>query len=195
MKMLIASHNKHKVKELHHLLKSSGITCVGLDTFNDHEEVEETGQTFEANAILKATHFAHKYQIPSLADDSGIEVEALHGEPGIYSKRYSGQGDEQNNIKLLLAMEHEQHRHARFVAAIAVVFPDGKTFTFEGEVRGSIGYEIKGQKGFGYDPLFIPQGFDKTMAELGPTIKHQISHRAQAIKALEEKIDEIAHYK
>lgn len=195
MKMLIASHNKNKVKEIYDLLQSSGIECVGLDTFNDHEDVEETGTTFIENAMLKATFFAHKYQMVSLADDSGIEVEALDHRPGVYSKRYSGQGDLANNIKLLDELKDKKNRNARFVAAIVIAFPDGKTFQFKGIVKGTISHTLSGDQGFGYDPLFIPDGYKQTMAVLGQKIKHQISHRANAMKALKEHINDIAHYK
>ena len=194
MKLLIASQNKNKVKELNHLLASSGVQCIGLDSFHDDEDVEETGETFIDNAIIKATFYSDKYHMPSLADDSGIEVTALNHRPGVYSKRYSGQGDHANNLKLLKELKNQSNREARFVAAIAVAFPDGKTFVFEGEVKGTIAFELKGNHGFGYDPLFIPDGYTQTMGELGPEIKHQISHRAQAIKALKEHINEIAHY-
>lgn len=195
MKILIASHNKNKARELNQLLSSSKITFIGLDVFNDHDEVNETGHTFVENATLKATYFAQKYHIPSLADDSGIEVEALENKPGIYSKRYSGKGDHANNLKLLDALKGQSNRKARFVAAIVVAFPDGKTFEYEGYVNGTISLELKGDQGFGYDPLFIPNGYHQTMAELGPNIKQHISHRANAIKQLKEHIHDIAHYK
>lgn len=194
MKMLIASHNENKVRELNHLLATSGIECVGLDVLHDDEDVEETGSTFIENATLKAMFFAQKYHMASLADDSGIEVEALDGRPGVYSKRYSGQGDHQNNLKLLEELKDKHNRYARFVAVVVVAFPDGKSFAFEGEVKGHVAHEMKGDQGFGYDPLFIPFGYDQTMAELGIKIKHQISHRANAIKQLKEHINEIAHY-
>ncbi len=195
MKMLIATHNQNKVKELNQLLKASGVICVGLDLYDDHDEVDETEQTFIGNATLKAKYFATKYQMPSLSDDSGIEVEALNQRPGIYSKRYSGEGNHQNNLKLLDELKDKKNRNARFVAAIVVAFPDGKTFEFEGYVYGKIALELTGDKGFGYDPLFIPDGYNESFAALGPDIKQQISHRANAIKALKERLDEIAHYK
>ncbi len=194
MKILIASHNENKTRELNHLLSSSKLTFVGLNVFDNHEAVEETGKTFIENATLKAIHFANKYHMPSLADDSGIEVEALNHGPGVYSKRYSGKGDHANNLKLLDELQGITNRRARFVAAIVVAFPDGKTFTFEGHVNGTIGFELKGDQGFGYDPLFIPDGYYQTMAELGSIVKDQISHRANAIKQLKEHIDEMAHY-
>ena len=195
MKMLIASHNPNKVKELHLLFASHEIELVGLDALHDHEDVDETGYTFLENAMIKAKHYANKYQIASLADDSGIVVDALDGKPGIYSKRYSGEGDHANNIKLLQEMKDVNNRKAAFIAVIAIAFPDGKTYDFTGEVKGTIANALSGDQGFGYDPLFIPFGYDKTMAELGLPIKNQISHRARAMQQLKERIDEIAHYK
>lgn len=195
MKLLIASHNENKVHELNYLLASSKIACMGLDEMNDQDDVDETGKTFIENASIKAHYYAKKYQMPSLADDSGIEVEALNNRPGIYSKRYSGLGDYENNLKLLEELKHSQNRRARFVAVIVIAFPDGKTFSFEGEVKGHIAHELSGQHGFGYDPIFIPDGYQQSMAALGPDIKHQISHRAKAIEKLKEHLNEIAHYK
>ncbi len=194
MKMLIASQNKNKVKELNQLLASSGIECVNLNDYNDQEDVEETGTTFIENARIKAQFFTNKYRIPVLAEDSGIEAEALNQRPGIYSKRYSGKGNHENNLKLLAELKDKDNRNVRFVAAIVVAFPDGKTFEFEGEVKGVASYELRGDLGFGYDPLFIPNGYQQTLGELGLEVKHQISHRANAIKKLKEHLHEIAHY-
>ena len=194
MKLLVASHNTYKVIELNLLLNDSPVRCISLDDLNDSEDIEETGKTFIDNAKLKALYYAKKHHMPALADDSGIEVAALGGKPGIYSKRYSNQGDDANNIKLLNALKNVTNRNARFVCAIVVAFPDGKTFKFEGEVKGHISLTLKGNEGFGYDPLFIPNGYQKTMAELGSQIKKEISHRAIAMRKLKEHMNEITHY-
>lgn len=195
MRILIASHNQGKVKELKQLLSSSTVSFSDLEALQDQDDVDETGSTFIENATLKAIHYAHKYQMPTLADDSGLEVHALNNQPGIYSKRYSGLGDLENNKKLLKALKHKTNREARLVAAIVVAFPNNKTFVFEGIVEGRIAHELKGDQGFGYDPLFIPKGYQQTMGELGNDVKQLKSHRAKAIQQLKESLYEITHYK
>lgn len=185
--LLIASNNHNKIKELKHILKETDFKIVAPSDIGGIEEVEETGSTFEENAILKAIAIAEHNHTYVFSDDSGLEVEALNNRPGIYSARYAGIGatNEQRIEKLLKEMEGVNNRKARFVCVIAISNPEGKVMTFRGEIYGKIISEPKGKNGFGYDPVFQPDGYDKTFAELDSEIKNRISHRALAInKAL-----------
>src|SRR3954462_11995238 len=188
MKLVLASHNAHKTREFVEIL---GPDFEIIDLLSLHApDIEETGSTFDENAILKATAVSAPRDTFVFGDDSGLEVDALGGAPGIYSKRYSGEGatDAQNNRKLLDELAnccHEQ-RAARFRCVIALA-RDGKVVgTFEGEVRGVIVDLARGSAGFGYDPLFLPNGFDETFGELPDAIRNRISHRAKAVKQLAE---------
>jgi non-canonical purine NTP pyrophosphatase (RdgB/HAM1 family) len=194
-KWLIASHNTHKIKEFKTMLAGYDIKIIGLGDINDKEEVVEDGHSFIENARLKAFHFAKKHQLPTLADDSGLCVDALNGMPGIYSARYSGHGDEANNIKLLKAMKNHKNRNAHFVAALVLAFPDGKSFETQASVEGLIQDAPKGSQGFGYDPIFFVPELNMTFAEVDPWIKHQYSHRGKAILKLKEQMHEIIDYK
>ncbi len=191
MKLLIATRNKGKIKELNELLKNSKIEIKSLDDFDNTEEVAETGKTFAENARIKAESYALQTNCRTLSDDSGLEVEALNNAPGVYSARYAGENssDEENINKLLEELEKypDQNRRARFVCAIAVADKNGKTqFIEEGICNGIIAEKPRGVNGFGYDSVFIPEGFDQTFAELSGDIKQKISHRS---KALEKIID------
>lgn len=186
--ILLASRNKGKVKELQDLLLPLNIKVLCLNDFPLLPEVEEDGDSFTANAIKKACETSQRTGYICLADDSGLEVDALDGQPGIYSARFAGENasDEDNNNKLLslLANVQDNERNARFVCVIAVCDPDGICVTVEGTCAGKIGYFPQGNDGFGYDPLFIPDGFEVTFAQISSEEKHKISHRGQAIKQL-----------
>jgi len=190
LKLLVATNNPGKVREFEELL-------VGLPfevTFPAREgialEVEESGATFEDNARLKALAFARASGLPTLADDSGLEVDALGGAPGVWSARYAGPGagDADRYQKLLnaLAAVPDVRRTARFRCVVALAWPDGAVRTAEGRCEGQIGWAPRGEHGFGYDPVFIVDGFGgQTMAELPPEIKNRISHRARAVQAMD----------
>lgn len=188
MKMIAATNNTHKLEEIREILKDKGIEVKSLADSGLDIEIEENGDTFIENALIKAREVCCLTGNAAIADDSGLEVEALDGQPGVKSARYSGEmgadKDRKNNEKLKNAMRDipENKRTARFCSAIAAVFPDGKEITAEGYVYGKIGYTEKGEYGFGYDPLFIIDGCGKTMAELNSTDKNKISHRANALK-------------
>lgn len=189
MRFIIATHNAHKLIELRRILEPLGIEAVtDTDIGIELPEVEETGTTFAENAYLKAASACEFSGLPAIADDSGIMVDALNGAPGVYSARYAGENgtDEQCNEKLLreLADVPPEKRGAQFVSAICCVFPDGDTVTANGIVRGSIGYEPKGENGFGYDPLFLTVEYPgKTSAEISDEEKDAISHRGKALRA------------
>ena len=186
MKILLATQNKGKAAEFQELLADSDIEVCSLLDFPDREDIEETGQTFAENALLKAREAMKKTGLVTLADDSGLEVEALKGAPGIYSARFAGeQGNAMKNIdKLLLLMEDvpEEKRGARFRCSLAIVTPDGREFLLEGKVEGKILRRRQGESGFGYDPVFFLPASGRTMAELSSAQKNEISHRAQAFR-------------
>lgn len=181
MHLLFATHNQNKVNELRKKLPSS-IQLLSLKEINYNDDIEETGTTIEANAILKAQFIFNKFGKPCIADDTGLEVEALNGEPGVYSARYAGGGksDQANMDKLLLNLQGISNRKAQFKSVIAYC-NGNSTFMFEGIVTGKITLEKSGDKGFGYDPIFIPDGFNKTFAQMSMDEKNQISHRAIAV--------------
>lgn len=181
MQLIFATHNQHKADELKKIVPTSidVLTLAGLG-FND--EIKETELTIEGNALLKAQFIFEKFKKPCIADDTGLEVEALNGEPGVYSARYAGsdKSDAANMQKLLHNLNGKINRNARFNSVIA--YCDGNsTFVFEGIISGKIGFEQIGTNGFGYDPIFIPDGFDKTFAQMSMDEKNQISHRAIAV--------------
>lgn len=193
-KMLAATNNKHKVDEIRDILKEINIEIISLKDAGIDIDVEETGKTFAENALIKAREISKHTDLPIIADDSGLEVFALNGEPGVWSARYSGeegeQKDKKNNEKLLKNLEGvpDNARGARFCSVIAAVFPNGTEITAEGFVYGRIGYEEKGKYGFGYDPLFIVDEYNVTMAEMEPELKNETSHRANALKNFAEKL-------
>jgi len=184
MKLLIATRNAGKITEIHN--KLSGIRNLEIltpDDFNNLPDVAETGKTFIDNALLKARALADATGLATLADDSGLVVDALGGRPGIFSARYGGQGlSDMDRYRLLLKeMEGITDRGARFVCAIAIVFPDGRSITAEGSCEGLITNSPSGTEGFGYDPVFFLPEMKKTMAELSVAEKNRISHRARAL--------------
>lgn len=188
-KLLLASRNQHKLVELQQMLHDLDIEVLSLDDVSDMPPIDEDGDTFVANASKKARLTAIHTGYATLADDSGLVVDALGGQPGIYSARFAGEeaDDLKNNKKLLQMMSglEDDKRRARFVCVIAISDPDGNIQTAEGKCEGYIGYKEQGAGGFGYDPLFIPDGYTKTFAELSSEEKNHISHRGQAlIKAI-----------
>lgn len=189
-KFLLASHNKKKLVELSRILEPLGFTVISpKDIEGGIIEPEENGLTFEENALIKARSGAKETGLPTVADDSGLCVDALDGKPGIYSARYAGTGnDDDNNALLLKNLENvpEEKRTARFVSSIACVFPDGREFTVRGTVEGKIGYELQGDGGFGYDPLFISE--KGCFGLLSPEEKDSISHRHNAILKFVEEL-------
>ncbi|MEY2480433.1 MAG: XTP/dITP diphosphohydrolase [Verrucomicrobiota bacterium] len=189
MDLLLATRNVHKTGEFAQLL-GDHFKIVDLNSFPQIAAVEETGSTFAENAILKAIGASKQYVDLVVADDSGLEVEALDGAPGIFSARYAGENasDEQNIEKLLRELRETEKRNARFCCVIALARAGRSLGTFEGVVEGEIVDLARGANGFGYDPIFMPDGFDKTFAELGAEVKNQISHRAKAISALRDGV-------
>ena len=183
--LVFATHNAHKLEEIRAILKEYNI--LGLNDINCHTDIIEDANTLEGNAIIKANFVTNNYNINCFADDTGLEVEALDGAPGVYSARYAGENCsyQDNVIKLLDALKDIENRKARFRTVIALNL-DGKQYTFEGIVNGIITKEQHGEKGFGYDPIFLPDGYDMTFAEMPLEIKNKISHRGIATQKLIE---------
>ncbi len=191
MKIVFATNNKHKLEEIRSIL-GSRVEVLSLADINCHDDIPETGTTLEANAMQKAEYIASKYGMSVFADDTGLEVDALNGAPGVYSARYAG-GDghdsEANMTKLLDELGENNNRNARFRTVIAlIIMNDNGQQTiveqFEGIVNGTIIRERRGGEGFGYDPIFQPEGYNETFAELGNDVKNTISHRARAVAKL-----------
>ena len=195
IKILLASQNEHKIKEFKTIFEDTPLTLISLKDLKDDDEVEETELTFVKNALIKAKYFAKKYHMPAISDDSGLCVDALDGKPGVHSKRYANGNDYDNNIKLLNALKGVGDRRAYFYAAIVIYFPDCTYKVYEGKVHGTIGRELKEIEAFGYDPIFYPDGYQQTFAELGPKIKNEISHRGLALKKVKGDLFEIINHK
>lgn len=185
MKLVFATNNQHKLDEVRQITAPYGIEIVSLADIHCEEEIPETAETLEGNAWQKAHFVRENYGMDCFADDTGLEVEVLDNAPGVYSARYAGPGhdSEANMQKLLGELAGKENRKARFRTVIALTL-GGEEHTFEGIVTGQITTEKRGEKGFGYDPIFIPDGYDKTFAELGDEAKNQISHRARAVSKL-----------
>ena len=191
MKIVFATNNKHKLSEIRDILGNE-IEVLSLDDIDCHAHIPETSDTLEGNALQKAHYVYDNYHISCFADDTGLEVDALGGEPGIYSARYAGNNhdSEANMTKLLAKLGDNKNRKARFRTVIALIL-DGKNVEekiFEGIVEGSIIKERRGGEGFGYDPIFQPEGYNHTFAELGSDIKNKISHRARATAKLVDEL-------
>lgn len=186
--LVLATRNAGKIKELEALLAGYGLHVLGLGDFPDIGEIEETGVTFAENSLLKARTVAQATGLVALADDSGLVVDALHGAPGVYSARYSGEGatDERNNSKLLDVLKDvpEEDRGCRFVSVVAAVAPNGAELVAEGRWEGRVLFGPRGGGGFGYDPLFLDLELGKSAAELTPAEKNARSHRGRALRAL-----------
>ncbi len=183
--LVIATHNKGKLAEIDELLQPFHIDVVGAGTLG-LPEPEETGASFEANAGLKAHAAADGSGLPALADDSGLVVPALGGEPGIYSARWAGPRRDFSIAMRTVEdrLQGKSDRRAHFVAALALAWPDGHAEVFRGEAHGVLIWPPRGTKGFGYDPMFLPDGYERTFGELDPAEKHRISHRADAFRKL-----------
>ena len=184
-KLVFATNNAHKLSEVSAILGDK-IELLSLKDIDCNDDIPETADTLEGNALLKARYIYDKYGVDCFADDTGLEVEALNGAPGIYSARYAG-GDghdsEANMKKLIANLEGINNRKAQFRTVVAMIL-DGKEYLFEGIVKGSIIEDKRGTTGFGYDPIFIPEGYEQTFAELGDEVKNQISHRSRAVHKL-----------
>ena len=184
LKLVFASHNKHKKQEVAEILGTS-VEIVDLSELNCTEDIPETQNSLQGNALQKARFVRDKFGLDCFADDTGLEVEALNGAPGVYSARYAGPecNFDDNMQKLLREMQDTDNRKARFRTVVALLL-DGREYLFEGEVRGEILKQKAGDHGFGYDPVFRPEGYDKSFAQLSPELKNRISHRAEAVQKM-----------
>jgi XTP/dITP diphosphohydrolase len=185
MELLFASANPHKIKEINSLIHDKPLKIKGLHEIGYQKEIPETGKTLEENALIKARHVYSLYNQPVFAEDTGLEIKALDFRPGVHTARYAGpEKDPINNMeKVLSEMAGVEDRSARFRAVIALIINDVE-FCFEGIVNGRIGQVKKGLGGFGYDPIFIPENYTETFAELSPEIKNQFSHRTLALRKM-----------
>ncbi len=192
MKLVFATHNQNKFEEVKKLVPQY-VKLVSLDGIGCHKEIPETGKTLEENAQIKADYVALNYGLPCFSDDTGLLVNALNGAPGVYSARYAGEekNADKNMDKLLLELQPHEDRTARFETVIALNL-HSKQYLFKGIVHGTITRQKKGSKGFGYDPIFQPEGLDLTFAELSMDLKNNISHRARAIAHLVEFLTTMA---
>jgi len=190
-KLILASRNKNKIEEMKQLVAHLGIDVFSALDFPDLEEVEEDKPTLEGNALKKARYVNQQTGIPALSDDTGLEVEALDGAPGVFSARYAGENAsyQDNVLKLLDALKGKENRAAQFRTVVALV--DGnQEWTFEGVCKGKIIEDQIGKKGFGYDPIFMPDEFAETFAQMDPNIKNLISHRGKAVQRFLEFLEE-----
>lgn len=196
-KAILASNNAHKLEEIYDILKDFNYELKSMRDAGLEMDIEENGLTFEANSLIKAKAVVDALGCIAIADDSGLMVDALDGAPGIYSARYAGEPSDshKNNEKLLDALKDisDDKRTAKFVSVITMVFEDGETIVARGEAHGKIGYEYKGDHGFGYDPLFIDDVSGLTFAELSSKEKNERSHRAKALFILKEALEKRAN--
>ena len=184
-KLVFATNNAHKLEEVAAILGDQ-VELLSLNDIGCQTDIPETAETLEGNALLKSSYIYKNYHLDCFADDTGLEVETLNGAPGVYSARYAGgegHDAQANMLKLLHELEGKENRKAQFRTAISLIL-DGKEYLFEGVIKGEIIKEKRGDSGFGYDPVFMPEGYDRTFAELGNDIKNQISHRALAVQKL-----------
>ena len=198
MKLVLASKNKKKIAEMNQILESLGVQVCSQAEAGVDIEVEETGTTFEENSFLKAEAVMKATGLPALADDSGIAVDALNGEPGVYSARYGFDDTLDDWGRLLLLLKNTEHvpdgqRQAKFVSVITMVNPDGSVIQARGEIHGELLREAKGKNGFGYDPIFYYPPMGVTTAEMSPEEKNQVSHRANALKSFYVKLKEAGY--
>jgi XTP/dITP diphosphohydrolase len=198
MEIVLATRNKNKIEEIRRITADLPITILSLDNFPDCPETVEDRDTFEGNAAKKAIEVCRCTGKPALADDSGLEVDALNGAPGVYSARYADEGgksDIRNYEKLLAELKDipDEKRSAQFVCCMALAFPSGLTKTFIGYAKGCIGHEPKGKTGFGYDPVFIPENKKITFAEMTGEEKDSLSHRGKALEKLAEFLHLLLH--
>jgi XTP/dITP diphosphohydrolase len=185
VKLLLATRNRHKVTEMQRMLDGNGWQVVMLSDFEDMPDVEEDGTTFEENARKKARSAAQRTKLWTLAEDAGLEVDALKGEPGVHSARYCGEGasdaDRMRKVLDRIIAVPDERRTARFRCVMCLVDPAGNETYFEGQCDGRIAHHARGSSGFGYDPIFMPDGHGRTFGELGQSVKSRISHRAKAM--------------
>lgn len=184
-KLVFATNNAHKLEEVAAILGDQ-VELLSLNDIGCQTDIPETAETLEGNALLKSSYIYKNYHLDCFADDTGLEVKALNGAPGVYSARYAegeGHDAQANMLKLLHELDGKENRKAQFRTAISLIL-DGKEYLFEGVIKGEIIKEKRGDSGFGYDPVFMPEGYDRTFAELGNDIKNQISHRALAVQKL-----------
>ena len=184
-KLVFATNNAHKLEEVAAILGDK-VELLSLNDIGCQADIPETAETLEGNALLKSSYIYKNYHLDCFADDTGLEVEALNGAPGVYSARYAGgegHDAQANMLKLLHELDGKENRKAQFRTAISLIL-DGKEYLFEGVIKGEIIKEKRGDSGFGYDPVFMAEGYDRTFAELGNDIKNQISHRALAVQKL-----------
>ena len=198
MKVVLASKNKHKLVEISKITEKFGIELILQSELGVDIDVEETGTTFEENSFLKAEAVMKATGLPALADDSGIAVDALNGEPGVYSARYGFDDTLDDWGRLLLLLKNTEHvpdgqRQAHFVCVITMVTPEGQTIQARGEIHGELLREARGVNGFGYDPIFYYPPFGKTTAEMSPEDKNQVSHRGQALRIFYDKMKEAGY--
>ena len=198
MKVVLASKNPHKLVEISKITEKFGFELILQSELGVDIDVEETGTTFEENSFIKAEAVMKATGLPALADDSGIAVDALNGEPGIYSARYGFDESLDDWGRLLLLLKNTEHvpdgqRQAQFVCVITMVTPDGKVIQARGEIHGELTREAKGENGFGYDPIFYYPPLGKTTAELAPEEKHAVSHRGNALRVFYEKLKEAGY--
>ncbi|MEI6851329.1 MAG: non-canonical purine NTP diphosphatase [Bacteroidota bacterium] len=185
MRLVFATNNLHKLEEIRHILQNKNVEILSLQEIGCFDEIPETADTLEGNALQKAEFIFEKFGINCFADDTGLQVDALHGAPGVYSARYAGKACsfEDNINKLLIEMKDAENRTACFKTVIALIL-DGEKYFFSGEVAGEILSERKGNHGFGYDPVFIPKGYDLSFAEMDASTKNGLSHRFHATSKL-----------
>jgi XTP/dITP diphosphohydrolase len=192
--LLLATFNENKVREITQISKGFNldIKFLYLKDFDNIKKVTEDGKIFKENAFKKAKEYYSQTGVITLAEDSGLCVDALDGAPGVYSARFSGEekDDYKNNLKLIHILEGVEEREARFICSAALVLSKDSVEVFEGVLEGSIASGLRGQSGFGYDPVFLPQGYDRTLAELGAEVKNKISHRYRAIEGILKFIKE-----
>ena len=195
MEIVFASHNQGKIKEIKELLSPFGVDVLSADDMH-LPDVNETGLTFQENATLKAVAGAKESGLPTLADDSGLCVHALNNEPGIFSSRYAKKcgGYEQAFADLEKRLKDKDDKTAHFTCVLVLAYPNGKTYSFEGRVDGKIVKKKKGVNGFGFDPVFMPDGYTQTFATLGEKTKNKISHRARAMEAFTEELKKLLHF-
>jgi XTP/dITP diphosphohydrolase len=198
MKLVIATKNRNKINEIADKLKGlNGIEFLSLLNYNAPPDVIEDGKTFVENALKKAREISHFTSLPAMADDSGLVIDALNGEPGVLSARYAGgnatDADRNNLVLEKLKNIPRKERSARFICIIAIALPDGEEFFAEGVCEGIIGNEMRGENGFGYDPIFFLPEFNRTMAELTLSEKNKISHRARALDRVKEILVGLTH--
>ena len=191
MKLVFATNNKHKLQEVRDII-GSGVEILSLADIGCNDDIPETADTLDGNALIKARYIYEKYNVSCFADDTGLEVDALGGAPGVYSARYAGDGhdSEANMRKLLENLTVENNRNAQFRTVIALII-NGEEKLFNGIVKGTITEEKRGDSGFGYDPIFVPEGYSESFAQMDSSTKNSISHRYRATKQLSDYLKEL----